>query len=72
MKISKMKRGYIIRLSDVEFDLLRNIEMEGYTAYQELHEENCTGLNAPEKRILTEVIEMKRDWMVVTDDRRRN
>jgi hypothetical protein len=46
--------------------------MEGYTAYQELHEENCTGLNAPEKRILTEVMEMKRDWMVVTDDRRRN
>lgn len=72
MKISKMKRGYIIRLSDAEFELLRNIEMEGYTAYQELHDENCTGLNAPEKRILTEVMEMKRDWMLVTDDRRRN
>ena len=72
MKITKMKRGYIIRLSDVEFRLLSNIEMEGHTAYQEMHDENCTGLDAPEKRILTEVIEMKRDWMVVTDDRRRN
>jgi hypothetical protein len=67
-----MKRGYIIRLSDVEFYLLRTIEQEGHTAYTEMHEENCSGLDAPEKRILTEVMEMKRDWMVVTDDRRRN
>ena len=70
MKITRMKRGYIIRLSDAEFQLLRNIEMEGHTAYEEMHDENCTGLDAPEKRILTEVIEMKRDWMNVTDDRR--
>jgi len=70
MKITRMKRGYIIRLSDAEFQLLRNIEMEGHTAYEEMHNENCTGLDAPEKRILTEVIEMKRDWMAVTDDRR--
>ena len=70
MKVTRMKRGYIIRLSDAEFELLRNIEMEGRTSYEEMHDENCTGLDAPEKRILTEVMEMKRDWMAVTDDRR--
>ncbi len=72
MKITKMKRGYIMRLSDAEFSLLTSIQCEGFVGYQEMHEENCTGLDAPEKRILTEVLGMKRDWMAVTDDRRRN
>jgi hypothetical protein len=70
MKVTRMKRGYIIRLSDAEFELLSSIEMEGRAAYQEMHDENLTGLDAPEKLILTEVMEMKRDWMAVTDDRR--
>jgi hypothetical protein len=70
MKITRMKKGYIIRLSDAEMNLLRNINGEGIQAYFELHESDGTGLGTPEKRILTEIQTNKRDWMIVTEDRR--
>jgi hypothetical protein len=70
MKITRLKKGYAIRLSDVEFDLLEQIHGEGFMAYAENHAEDMTGLSPKEKRILTEVVELKRDWMIVTEDRR--
>ena len=70
MKITKMKRGYIIRLSDTEFGLLKSIEEEGQMAYSEMHADDATGLPKEEKRILTQVLNTTRDWMAITENRR--
>ena len=70
MKVTKMKRGYIIRLSDTEFELLKSIEEEGRMAYSEMHADDVTGLPKEEKRILTQVLNTTRDWMVITENRR--
>ena len=70
MKVTRLKKGYAIRLSDAEFSLLEQIQQEGEMAFLEMHEEDVTGLDPTEKRILTEVMDGKRDWMVVTEDRR--
>ena len=63
MKITKLKKGYRINLTDTEMRLLQSIHSEGYTAHIEMHEEDTTGLNAPEKRILTEINNGKREWL---------
>lgn len=63
MKITKLKKGYRINLTDIEMELLRNINGEGFVAYAEMHEEDMTNLSAPEKRILTEIIKNKREWL---------
>ena len=70
MKVTKMKRGYIIRLSDTEFRLLQSIEEEGRMSFLEMHYDDVSGLSKEEKRILTEVDNMARDWMVITENRR--
>jgi len=63
MKITKLKKGYRINLTDTEMELLRSIHSEGFIAYTEMHEEDMTGLSAPEKRILTEIDNGKREWL---------
>lgn len=63
MKITKLKKGYRINLSDSEMHLLRIINTEGIQAYFEMHEGDLTGLNPPEKRILTEIMNDKREWL---------
>lgn len=63
MKITKLKKGYRINLSDSEMRLLRDINEEGIMSYYELHDGDSTGLNPPEKRILTEIQTMKREWL---------
>ena len=72
MKITRMKKGYIIRLSDTEMAVLERTVREGMGAadweaggWQRGH------LPPAEQRIMTEVQTMKRDWMVITEDRRR-
>ena len=71
MKITRMKKGYIIRLSDTEMAVLERTVREGMGAadweaggWQRGH------LPPAEQRIMTEVQTMKRDWMVITEDRR--
>lgn len=63
MKVTKLKKGYRINLSDSEMLLLRQINTEGLQAYFEMHGEDCTGLDPAEKRILTEIMNGKRDWL---------
>ena len=63
MKITKLKKGYRINLTDTEMGLLRSINDEGLRAYIEMHEEDMTGLSTPEKRILTEINNGKREWL---------
>ena len=63
MKVTKLKKGYRINLSDSEMLLLRHINTEGLQAYLEMHCEDSTALNTAEKRILTEIMNSKRDWL---------
>lgn len=62
MKITKLKKGYRINLSDSELHLLREINSEGIQAYIEMGNDS-SGLAPPEKRILTEIQTMKREWL---------
>ena len=63
MKITKLKKGYRINLTDTEMALLIYIHAEGFMTCADLHDEDMTGLNAPEKRILTEIVYGKREWI---------
>jgi hypothetical protein len=63
MEITKLKKGYRINLTETEMALLRYIHGEGFMTCAELHDENMTGLNAPEKRILTEIMYGERAWL---------
>ena len=63
MKITKLKKGYRINLSDTEMHLLRCVNTEGLQAYIEMHCEDSTGLNPAAKKILTEIMNRKRNWL---------
>lgn len=68
MRITRMKKGYIIRLSDTEMAVLDVTMSEGMGSgmWQGEHQH----MDPEQKRIITEVQTMKRDWMVITEDRR--
>ena len=71
MKITRMKKGYIIRLSDTEMAVLERTVREGMGAADWAEGGSQRGHIAPaEQRIMTEVQTMKRDWMTVTECRR--
>ena len=63
MKVTKLKKGWRINLSDAEMLLLRYINTEGLQAYLEMHCEDSTALDPAQKRILTEIMNSKRDWL---------
>lgn len=63
MKVTKLKKGYRINVSDSEMVLLKLINMEGIQAYYELAVDGQTGLEPAEKRILTEIMNSKREWL---------
>lgn len=68
MKITRMKKGYIIRLSDTEMAVLDVTMSEGMGSGMWQGENQH--MEPEQKRIITEVQTMKRDWMVITEDRR--
>lgn len=69
MKITRLKRGYVIRLSDTEYDVLRHTVDEGMGAGFWIDRDN-SWMSQAERRIMNEVVNCKRDWMFVTEDRR--
>lgn len=68
MRITRMKKGYIIRLSNTEMDVLQQTVEEGMGSGM-WHGEN-QHMEPSERRIMTEVQTQKRDWMTITEDRR--
>lgn len=71
MKVTRLKKGYRINVSDAEWAVLERTVREGMGApewvdggWQRDH------IPPDEKRIMTEAEVGKRPWMVVTDDRR--
>lgn len=64
MKITKLKRGWRINLTDTEMVLLREQVQEGFSHMTEDLEANCSTLSPAGKRIMTEVFDMKREWLL--------
>jgi len=67
-----MEKGYVIRLTDTEMAVLEETVMEGQgSGLWEDVELGNSHLPPARQRIITEVNTGKRDWMVVTEDRRK-
>ena len=71
MKVTRLKKGYRINLSDAEWAVLTRTMDEGMGA-ADWTESGWQRDHIPpdEKRIMTEATMGKRYWMVVTEDRR--
>jgi hypothetical protein len=63
MKITKLKRGWRINLTDTEMSVLKTIHWEGFMWAAEAHDSDLMGLDPAEKRIMTEILEEKREWL---------
>lgn len=71
MKITRLKKGYVIRVTDTEMDVLRHIHGEGYIGIAEQHDNGVgSGLQGASKAIMTQIMKQSRPWMQVTEDRR--
>lgn len=71
MKVTRLKKGFRINVSDAEWAVLERTVREGMGAADWVEGGWQRGNIPPdEKRIMTEVETCKRPWMVVTDDRR--
>lgn len=71
MKVTRNKGGYVIRVTNTEWQVLRHIHDEGYMGVSEVYEDGASGLGGAEKSIFTQIYNQTRPWMVVTDDRRK-
>ncbi len=69
MKITRLKKGYVIRVTDAEFEVLNITMQEGMGSGMWIDLDHGH-LSPAEQRIINEVGESKRDWMVITEDRR--
>jgi len=71
MKITRLKKGYRINLSNAEWAVLERTVREGMGAADWTEGGWQRDYIPPdEKRIMTEVEVGNRPWMIVTDDRR--
>jgi hypothetical protein len=71
MKVTKMKRGYIIRLSDSEFDLLSGEMQYEFMSSGTFVDADWKHLPPAQQRVLTEIANNERDWLAVTENRRK-
>ena len=70
MKVTRLKRGYVIRLSDSEYDLLSGEMASEFFTGNCWFDEDWKHLPPDQQRILTEISNQKRDWFAITEDRR--
>ncbi len=71
MKITRLKKGYVIRVTDTEMAVLEDTVSEGMgSSLWDDAERGYSHMPPAQQRIITEVNTNKRDWMVVTEDRR--
>ncbi len=69
MKITRLKKGYVIRVTDTEFEVLNITMQEGMGSGMWIDLDHGH-LSPAEQRIINEVSDSKRDWMVITENRR--
>jgi len=70
MKVTKLKRGYAIRLSDSEYDLLSGEMQWEFMQSSMFVDEDWKHLPPDQQRVLTEISNLKRDWFAINEDRR--
>ena len=70
MKVTRLKKGYRINLSDSEYDLLSGEMASEFFTSACYFDEDCGHLPPAQQAILTQIANAKRDWLVVTEDRR--
>tara|TARA_Y100000114_G_C11730250_1_gene313157 strand:- start:827 stop:1018 length:192 start_codon:yes stop_codon:yes gene_type:complete len=63
MKITKLKRGWRINLTDTEMDVLSLQVQEGFSTMAEGLEDDCCPLSPAQKRIFNEAEQGKRKWI---------
>jgi len=69
MKITRMKKGYVIRVTDTEFGVLSELMREGMGSGM-WEDGDYKHLPPAEQRIITEAQNFKRPWIQITEDRR--
>ena len=69
MKITRLKKGYVIPVTDTEFDVLDITMQEGMGSGMWV-DKDYGHLSKAEQRIINEVQGQKRHWMKITEDRR--
>jgi hypothetical protein len=70
MKVTKLKKGYRINLSDSEYDLLSNEMQWEFMHSGTFIDQDWKHLPANQQRVLTEISNMTRDWFAITENRR--
>lgn len=71
MKITRNKGGYVIRVTNTEWQVLAALEDDGRQTAAEQHDDGAGMFEGAEKAIFTQIENGTRPWMVVTDDRRK-
>ena len=71
MQIIRNKGGYVICVTNTEWEVLRHIHDEGYMGVSDVYEDGASGLSGAEKSIFTQIYNQTRPWMKVTEDRRK-
>ena len=70
MKVTKLKKGYRINLSDSEFNLLSGEMKYEFMGSGTYADGDWKHLPPSQQRILTEIANNKRDWLVITENKR--
>jgi len=71
MQVIRNKGGYVIRVTNTEWEVLRHIHDEGYMGVSEMYDDGASGLSGAGKSIFTQIYNLTRPWMQVTEDRRK-
>lgn len=70
MKVTKLKKGYRINLSDSEYNLLSGEMQWEFMFSSTFVDKDWKHLPANQQRVLTEISNMTRDWFAITENRR--
>ena len=70
MKVTRLKKGYRINLSDAEFNLLSNEILSEAMASSTFIDEDWGHLHPAKQRICREIVDGTRDWFAINEDRR--
>ena len=71
MQVIRNKGGYVIRVTNVEWRILKDLEDDGRQTAIEQADDGAGIFEGPEKAIFTQIENGTRPWMRVTEDRRK-
>ena len=71
MRVTRFKTGYVIRVSNTEWEVLNTIHTEGFIGIADIYEDGASGLTGANKSIFTQIYNRTRPWMAVTEDKRK-